>query len=134
MAGTCSQVVTVVLTCFDRELGPSINIRLSTSDLAPWIQLYVGLGLIYLHKSSNAGGPCPSTSDPSDRCHPKRSPGLQEAGFTALHMAARHGHVAVLRFLLEAGAKLDCRDQMGANVLHTAAEHGQVGCHRVFRI
>lgn len=65
------------------------------------------------------------------KCHPK--PGfmalphpLQEAGFTALHMAARHGHVAVVRFLLEAGAKLDCRDQMGANVLHTAAEHGQV--------
>jgi ankyrin repeat protein len=51
---------------------------------------------------------------------------LQEAGFTALHMAARHGHVAVLRYLLEAGAKLDCREQMGANVLHTAAEHGQV--------
>ena len=53
-------------------------------------------------------------------------PSSQEAGFTALHMAARHGHVPVLRFLLEAGAKLDCRDQMGANVLHTAAEHGQV--------
>lgn len=55
----------------------------------------------------------------------------QEAGFTALHMAARHGHVAVLRFLLEAGAKLDCRDQMGANVLHTAAEHGQVPIRRI---
>lgn len=45
---------------------------------------------------------------------------------TALHMAARHGHLEVIQFLLDAGAKLDSRDQMGANILHTAAEHGQV--------
>ena len=93
---------------------------------------------IYLHKSS-CGGYVHlhhSTSDPSEMVIPNE-PGLvasiassQEAGFTALHMAARHGHVAVLRFLLEAGAKLDCRDQMGANVLHTAAEHGQVPIRR----
>ncbi|KAI4892557.1 hypothetical protein NFI96_024723 [Prochilodus magdalenae] len=43
---------------------------------------------------------------------------------TLLHIAAQHGQVAVINFLLCHGAKLDQRDQQGRIALHRAAEAG----------
>ncbi|XP_066548545.1 CARD- and ANK-domain containing inflammasome adapter protein [Amia ocellicauda] len=45
---------------------------------------------------------------------------------TLLHMAAAHGRVPVIEFLLSKGAKLDVRDSKGRTPLHRAAEKGHV--------
>ncbi|XP_062412617.1 CARD- and ANK-domain containing inflammasome adapter protein [Sardina pilchardus] len=42
-----------------------------------------------------------------------------------LHVAAEHGQLSVLEFLLQNGAKLDTRDQQGRTALHRAASRGQ---------
>ncbi|HEY2114242.1 MAG TPA: ankyrin repeat domain-containing protein [Candidatus Angelobacter sp.] len=42
----------------------------------------------------------------------------------ALYIAARNGHVAVAKFLLEKGADINCRGFFGAPGLHWAAIHG----------
>ncbi|XP_027027080.2 CARD- and ANK-domain containing inflammasome adapter protein [Tachysurus fulvidraco] len=43
---------------------------------------------------------------------------------TSLLLAAEHGHVPVIKFLLHQGAKLDFKDQLGRTALHKAAEMG----------
>ncbi|KAK3542269.1 hypothetical protein QTP86_021992 [Hemibagrus guttatus] len=43
---------------------------------------------------------------------------------TILHLAAEHGQVSVINFLLRQGAKLDLRDGLGRTALHKAAEMG----------
>ncbi|XP_072552149.1 CARD- and ANK-domain containing inflammasome adapter protein [Salminus brasiliensis] len=43
---------------------------------------------------------------------------------TLLHIAAAHGQVAIINFLLRKGAKLDLRDHQGRTALHRAAEAG----------
>lgn len=54
-----------------------------------------------------------------------RLPDLEERnnfGHTALHLAARHGHVAAVRMLLDAGANPDAVDSTGRMPLHLAAQ------------
>ena len=46
------------------------------------------------------------------------------SGRTALHHAARHGHVAIARILLERFIDLTNRTRLGATALHEAAEGG----------
>jgi len=48
-------------------------------------------------------------------------------GMTALHHAARHGRVEVVRLLLDKGATVDAREQVGITPLSLAASWGQVG-------
>lgn len=56
-----------------------------------------------------------------------RSPNvLDTCGETALRHAARHGHVEVLRLLLEAGAQIDASREGELTALHDAAENGQL--------
>lgn len=43
---------------------------------------------------------------------------------TILHLAAEHGHVSVINFLLRQGAKLDLTDRLGRTALHKASEMG----------
>lgn len=43
---------------------------------------------------------------------------------TILHLAAEHGQVSVINFLLRQGAKLDLRDCLGRTALHKASEMG----------
>ncbi len=45
-------------------------------------------------------------------------------GKTALYLAARYGHVGVVRMLLEASAEVDAADNLGRTPLHLAAERG----------
>ena len=46
------------------------------------------------------------------------------SGWTALHRAARNGHVAVTRLLLEHGANVNARDSNGWSPLHGVARNG----------
>ncbi|OQS01006.1 hypothetical protein ACHHYP_02042 [Achlya hypogyna] len=46
-------------------------------------------------------------------------------GWTAAHWAAREGHIAILEYLLQAGANLDTLDRRGDCLLHKAAANGQ---------
>ncbi|MBU0638688.1 MAG: ankyrin repeat domain-containing protein [Planctomycetes bacterium] len=48
-----------------------------------------------------------------------------DAGRTALHAAARHGHAAVVEFLVGQGAEVDARDNSQRTPLHLAAYFGQ---------
>ncbi|TTF11759.1 Serine/threonine-protein phosphatase 6 regulatory ankyrin repeat subunit B [Bagarius yarrelli] len=43
---------------------------------------------------------------------------------TILHLAAEHGQVSIINFLLGEGAKLDIKDHLGRTSLHKAAEMG----------
>lgn len=47
------------------------------------------------------------------------------AGFTALHAAAHHSHVAVTRMLVEAGSELEAKTLEGDTPLHLATSTGQ---------
>ena len=49
---------------------------------------------------------------------------VDQLGRTPVHLAAGRGHLAVLRLLMEAGARLDHADHEGATPLHAAATHG----------
>ncbi|XP_067391664.1 CARD- and ANK-domain containing inflammasome adapter protein-like [Emydura macquarii macquarii] len=44
---------------------------------------------------------------------------------TRLHIAAANGHVAIIEYLINKGAKLDVKDKKGRTPLHRAAEKGQ---------
>ena len=50
-----------------------------------------------------------------------------EEGSTALHLAAKAGHVGVVVALLEAGADINARDGAGNTALCLASEAGHVG-------
>ena len=47
-------------------------------------------------------------------------------GLNALHLAAKEGHVQVVRELLERGAKIDSATKKGNTALHIASLAGQV--------
>lgn len=47
-------------------------------------------------------------------------------GFTALHVAATKGHLAVVRLLIDAGADVDRRDHHGISPLHQAFDWPEV--------
>uniref|UniRef100_A0A6U4U7T2 Uncharacterized protein n=1 Tax=Neobodo designis TaxID=312471 RepID=A0A6U4U7T2_NEODS len=47
-------------------------------------------------------------------------------GYTALHVAATHGHFAVCRILLDHGADVNARTDAGVTPLHCAAQYGHL--------
>jgi hypothetical protein len=47
-----------------------------------------------------------------------------EGGRTTLHLAASSGHLEVVRFLVEKGAKVDAMDSEMRTALHLAAQNG----------
>ena len=51
-------------------------------------------------------------------------------GATALHIAAKNGHVECLRTLIEAKANVNLQDKKGKSALHAAAKNGHVECLR----
>jgi hypothetical protein len=51
-------------------------------------------------------------------------------GFTALHIAARKGHVSVIKELLDHGAKIDLAEEDGFTALHTASLKGHVSVNK----
>ncbi|KAJ8033227.1 Ankyrin-1 [Holothuria leucospilota] len=44
-------------------------------------------------------------------------------GETAMHVAARHGHLKMVQALLEEGADVECSSKVGENPLHVAVRH-----------
>ncbi|XP_048108724.1 CARD- and ANK-domain containing inflammasome adapter protein [Alosa alosa] len=50
---------------------------------------------------------------------------IRQGSDSLLHVAAEHGQLSVMEFLLQNGAKLDTRDQQGRTALHRAALRGQ---------
>lgn len=48
------------------------------------------------------------------------------AGQTALHIAAGQNHTAIMRMLLDKGARANAKDTLGATPLHEAAAHGSL--------
>ena len=48
----------------------------------------------------------------------------EEAGATALYVAAESGQLEAVRFLLQAGAYIDTEDESGATPIYTASQHG----------
>lgn len=59
----------------------------------------------------------------------------EEAGATALYLAAETGQLAVVQCLIEAGADKNAADEAGATPLYTAAQYGhaEVVQHLGFR-
>ena len=51
--------------------------------------------------------------------------------FMGIHLAARNGHLVIVRLLLEAGADKDAAAQNGITALHVAALHGYVDIVRL---
>lgn len=49
-------------------------------------------------------------------------------GKTALHVAAKNGFAVFVRFLLEAGAPVDAKDESHSSALHEAVRNGHVQC------
>ncbi|XP_002931656.2 ankyrin-3 [Xenopus tropicalis] len=49
---------------------------------------------------------------------------VNPSGETLLHIAAASGHVAVIEYLINKGAKIDCKDIKHRTPLHRAAENG----------
>ena len=54
-------------------------------------------------------------------------------GAMALHVAAQHNHVEVVRLLLEAGADKDAENAFGATALSIAAEEGHLDVFRLLQ-
>ncbi|XP_072918547.1 CARD- and ANK-domain containing inflammasome adapter protein [Hemitrygon akajei] len=50
---------------------------------------------------------------------------------TLLHIAATHGHVKIIEYLLNKGAKLEVKDNKGQSPLHRAAEKGHTAAAKV---
>jgi hypothetical protein len=70
----------------------------------------------------------PSASD-KDATTPTPAPAsLQTAtcSGTALHQAARQGHLGIVKFLVERGAQLSAVNEQGQTPLHLAAQNGQL--------
>ena len=51
---------------------------------------------------------------------------LFQNGLNALHLAAKEGHVSVVKELLSRGAKIDAATKKGNTALHIASLAGQV--------
>ena len=49
-----------------------------------------------------------------------------KAGKTALHLAAKSGHLEIIQLLLERGADINTRDRKGKTALHLAAKSGHL--------
>lgn len=52
----------------------------------------------------------------------------QKSGDTALHYAVRHGHLELVKFLINAGFNLETGNFDGKRPLHEAAQFGQRAC------
>ena len=48
----------------------------------------------------------------------------EEAGATALYLAAENGQLPVVQCLIDAGADKNAADEAGATALYTAAQYG----------
>ncbi|XP_051866677.1 CARD- and ANK-domain containing inflammasome adapter protein [Pristis pectinata] len=57
--------------------------------------------------------------------------GINVSNETLLHIAAAHGHVRIIEYLLNKGAKLEARDNKGQSPLHRAAEKGHTAAAKV---
>ena len=56
---------------------------------------------------------------------------FHQNGLNALHLAAKEGHVGVVKELLSRGARIDAATKKGNTALHIASLAGQVGAaHR----
>lgn len=51
-----------------------------------------------------------------------------KSGDTVLHYAVRHGHIDLVKFLVDEGFKIDIGNFDGKRPLHEAAHYGQVTC------
>ncbi|KAM9239070.1 CARD- and ANK-domain containing inflammasome adapter protein-like [Leptosomus discolor] len=49
---------------------------------------------------------------------------LNSSSETLLHVAATHGHLTIMKYLINKGAKIDVNDRKGRTPLHRAAEKG----------
>ena len=65
--------------------------------------------------------------------HSPQNPDARDArnNCTGIHMAARNGHLAIVRLLLEARADKDAAAQNGATALHPAAQLGHLDVVRL---
>ncbi|XP_048458044.1 CARD- and ANK-domain containing inflammasome adapter protein [Rhincodon typus] len=52
--------------------------------------------------------------------------GINASNETLLHIAAAHGNVAIINYLLNKGAKIEVMDNKGQSPLHRAAERGHI--------
>ncbi|XP_069792433.1 CARD- and ANK-domain containing inflammasome adapter protein [Narcine bancroftii] len=57
--------------------------------------------------------------------------GINASNETLLHVAAAHGHVNIIEYLLNRGAKLEVRDNKGQSPLHRAGEKGHTAAAKV---
>ncbi|XP_067892527.1 CARD- and ANK-domain containing inflammasome adapter protein [Heterodontus francisci] len=57
--------------------------------------------------------------------------GTNASNETLLHIAAAHGHVTIIEYLLNKGAKIEVRDNKGQSPLHRAAEEGHTGAAKM---
>uniref|UniRef100_UPI00398E5A1E CARD- and ANK-domain containing inflammasome adapter protein n=1 Tax=Pristiophorus japonicus TaxID=55135 RepID=UPI00398E5A1E len=57
--------------------------------------------------------------------------GTNDSNETLLHIAAAHGHVKIIEYLLNKGAKIEVRDNKGQSPLHRAAEKGHIGAAKM---
>lgn len=76
------------------------------------------------HGASSHGmlSPPPSPPSSSDAENPPPPCGH---GQSPIHLACVNGHVEVVRFLVERGAKMEATSKLGATALHYAAENGR---------
>jgi ankyrin repeat protein len=65
------------------------------------------------------------------RKSPKLARQRDGRGYTALHRAAQHGDVPVMRLLIDHGADVNALSRNGQNVLYCAAGHGHLSAVRL---